>query len=311
MEEQETLQVATTQITAGPVSVREVYLQTVQTEISFEVDYDVEALKQLSDYNKKLAACFELRLVRERQSADQLVAQWTEQLYDCARSKRGVQGPHPTAVAPVETNVARIEESQISVNNVLAELEHSRNDPLLCCRLSRSFRYEVACLYILGELTGHKSDLARGIRLLREIVFTFKEKPNCRSEYVQNTELRLGYLEWIYRETFSEAVDTEDERQWQGAESDARTVRHLKHITDDVGKIGSQLGDLSQCHDDCVSGALAALQQLSRTQSEVLRTVVKADDTCKAVSPALDQLDGAMKRLVSAIDGASRVASRG
>lgn len=275
--------------------------QTIQTEADFEVDHDVEAIQQITAYNVRLTACLDQRLQKEAQRARDL-ADVNEGHLKAMAEKKGRR--FSIASAAEREAMPELNVPTKTLGDIARELRVCQVDPQRCCINSRAFRYEVVSLYILEKLSDHKEELVSGIRMLREMVFKFKGKPEHRKEYVDNVEMRLGHIETIYQSVFMATFDDENPLD-DDVDFAARSERYFDNFQGNVKTLKEDAQAFSTREGAFNSRLEHLSNHLGTQRDQIEHQMGRVNKTCDQLGPVMDQLALALEHLGGVMDGIS------
>jgi hypothetical protein len=273
-------------------AVSQVLQRTAQSEVEYEVDHDLEALQQIAYYTSRLNECYRFRLRFEN---IRFLSTVLRQLAETAK-KKGVRAEVPFQLSEQETeNAAHLTDQGIF--EVLKSLCQCRDNARLCCMKSRAFRYEVACLYILGTLLQYKTQLTDGIVVLRDAVLRFKRDDSVRKEYVQNVEMRLAHLESMYEDVFGAEFDAQNPPRQTGDDPLACALNRILNLEQDLHQTHQHLQAISSLDTECLQRADTIVSSAIVRNSEAANRLKMASDGLNNLVPQLEQLTKAIDEL--------------
>jgi hypothetical protein len=263
----------------------ETFLRTLKSEIEFEVDFDQEAIEQIYHYTNLLTECYNSRLLQEQHQ----IRKFANSIHQQLLSSPGVtttQTPglprsseHPTA--------SFLPETELNLKAVIEQLKAIiTSDPKLCCFYSRSLRYEIVSLYILGKLSAEKEAFGQSLLLLRKALLRFKGLPEIKNAYVNNVELRLADLETIYEKEFGCEFDAHDEAEFydeQGLE------RRLDNLNSDLTLAAEQLQQISRISSTTLYPAWLA-EESNSNRNAIQHDIRQVRQEMQDLFPALEAM---------------------
>ncbi|MEM9352903.1 MAG: hypothetical protein AAGA92_07815 [Planctomycetota bacterium] len=179
-------------------TVKDLVRQTIESEISLEVEYDNEALDQIYMCNRRLLDCLHYRYWLSLNDDNKWTSDQEEYLLELSKTRFSEQPSFSYEKTFTRLQTPAITQPIKEFKILLVELRDRGLAPKVACGNSRLLRYEVVCECLLSDSLRIKPILADSLSALRNVAERLSASVGREKLYVRNIRTRRDSIQDLF-----------------------------------------------------------------------------------------------------------------